>query len=300
VTLNHLLFLAMSLIWGMTWMATKVALAAVPPIFFGAARFALVSAVLLIAARGTLALLTGVLAGRVIVSGVLVNVGTYALLYWGMQFVASGITGVVNMAMNPVFLFGFAILAGQGRAGLRHLAALVLGIAGLVILFSGKASFAGSAIELWAAAAMVVASASYSLGSVLSRPLLARASPLQLAAAQGVVALIGLSVLSAALEPVSAATFAALLTPLPLAGLLFMVFAGTFVAYTIFLRLVRDWGAPRAGLYSFVSPVVALILGALVLGEPLTWREVAGSAIMLLAAAIAMAPRRGPGSAAVS
>ena len=48
-----------------------------------------------------------------------------------------------------------------------------------------------------------------------------------------------------------------------------MVFVGTFIAYTIFLRLVRDWGAPRAGLYSFVSPVVALILGAIVLGEPL-------------------------------
>ena len=108
-----------------------------------------------------------------------------------------------------------------------------------------------------------------------------------------------MSLLSLALEPVSAATFAALMTPLPLAGLLFMVFAGTFVAYAIFLRLVRDWGAPRAGLYAFVSPVVALILGALVLGEPLGWREIAGGAIMLLAAAIAVAPRREPGSVAI-
>ena len=82
------------------------------------------------------------------------------------------------------------------------------------------------------------------------------------------------------------------MTPLPLAGLLFMVFFGTFVAYTIFLRLVRDWGAPRAGLFSFVSPVVALILGAIVLGEPLTWREVVGAAIMLAAAAIAVIPRK--------
>ena len=64
-----------------------------------------------------------------------------------MQFVASGVAGVVNMSMNPVFLFAFAILFGQERAGLRHLLALVLGIAGLVILFSGKASFGGSEIE---------------------------------------------------------------------------------------------------------------------------------------------------------
>jgi drug/metabolite transporter (DMT)-like permease len=291
VTLNHLLFLLMSLIWGTTWMATKVALAAVPPIFFGAARYILVSAVLLVALRGVFALFTGKRAGQVILSGVLINVGTYALLYWGMQFVASGVAGVVNMAMNPVFLFGFAILFGQERAGWRHLLALLLGIAGLVILFSGKASFSGTDIELWAAAAIVGASLSYSLGSVLSRPLLKHATPFQLTAAQGVVAVIGMSILSFALEPVSAATFSALLQPAPLAGLLFTVFAGTLIAATIFLRLVREWGAPRAGLYSFVSPVVALLVGTIVLGELLTWREVCGAAIMLVAAAIAVAPR---------
>jgi drug/metabolite transporter (DMT)-like permease len=292
VTLNHLLFAVMSLIWGVTWLASKVALASVPPVFFGAARYLLVSAVLLIAVRGVFCVLTGPLARRVVLTGVLVNVGTYALLYWGMQYVASGVAGVVNMSMNPVFLFGFAILLGQERASWRHLMALALGTAGLVILFSGKASFSGSEIELWAAAAIVGASLSYSLGSVLSRPLLSQFTPFQLTAAQGVVAAAGMSVLSLALEPVSRATFAALMQPLPLAGLLFMVFFGTFIAYTIFLRLVREWGAPRAGLYSFVSPVVALILGATVLGEPLTWREITGAAIMLAAAAIAIA--RGP------
>jgi drug/metabolite transporter (DMT)-like permease len=70
---------------------------------------------------------------------------------------------------------------------------------------------------------------------------------------------------------------------------LFLVICGTFIAYIIFLRLMRDWGAARAGLYSFVSPVVALILGAIVYGEPLTWREIVGAAIMLLAAWIAIA-----------
>src|SRR5687767_3519885 len=99
----------MSLIWGVTWLATKVALAAVPPIFLGAARYALVSAVLLVAVRGALPLLTGALGARVIVTGLLVNVGTYGLLYWGMQFVASGVAGVVNMSTISLFLFGFAI-----------------------------------------------------------------------------------------------------------------------------------------------------------------------------------------------
>jgi drug/metabolite transporter (DMT)-like permease len=291
VTLNHILFVVMSLAWGITWLATKVALSAVPPFFFGAVRFVLVTAVLLVMVRGV-RLLTGPLAARVIWSGVLINVGCYGFLYWGMQYVASGVAAVVNMSMNPVFLFGFAILYGQERASWRHVLALVLGIVGILILFSDRASFSGSGIELWAAAAIIASSVSYSLGSVLSRPLLDAATPLQLTAAQSVVALFGMGAMSLAFEPVSAATFVALMQPAPLAALIFMVFGGTLVGFTIFLRLVREWGAPRAGLYSFVSPVVALILGTLVLGEPLTWREIAGGAIMLVAAAIAITPRR--------
>jgi drug/metabolite transporter (DMT)-like permease len=292
VTLNYILFAVMSLAWGITWLATKVALNAVPPLFFGAVRFALVAVLLLVFVRGFTRLLTGPLAGRVIWSSVLINVGCYAFLYWGMQYIASGVAAVVNMSMNPVFLFGFAILYGQERATWRHALALALGIAGLVILFSAKASFSGTDIELWAAAAMVASSVCYSLGSVLSRPILGSATPLQLTVAQSMVAVVGLGAMSLAFEPVSGATFVAMMQPVPLAGLLFMVFGGTLVGFTIFLRLVREWGAPRAGLYSFVSPVVALILGTLVLGEPLTWREVTGGAIMLVAAAIAVAPRR--------
>jgi drug/metabolite transporter (DMT)-like permease len=287
VSLNHLLFLLMSLIWGVTWVATKAGLAAVPPIFFGAVRYALVSIVLAIAVRD----LRGIFSGRVlrlIVTGTLVNTGTYAFLYWGMLFVASGVAGVMQMSMIPVFLFGFAIVLGQEQPSWRHAAALALGALGLVILFSNKASFGGSAAELWGAAAVVVSSLAYGLGSVLGRPLLEELTPMQLTAAQALVGAVGLAALSLLLEPVTPQTFYALLAPAPLAGLSFVVVAGTFVAYTIFLRLMREWGAARAGLYAFVSPVVALVLGALVFGEPLTWRELTGAALMLLAAAIAV------------
>src|SRR5258708_1432064 len=280
----------MSLIWGVTWIATKAGLAAVPPIFFGAVRYALVSIVLAVAVRGLRAIFAG-RALRLIVTGTLVNTLTNAFLYWGMLFVASGVAGVMQMSTIPVFLFGFAFLLGQQQPSWRHAAALLLGAAGLVILFSNKASFGGSAAELWGAAAVVASSLTYGLGSVLARPLLGDLTPMQVTAAQALGGAVGLALLSLVLEPVTPQTFTALLAPAPLAGLLFVIVGGTFVAYNIFLRLMREWGAPRAGLYSFVSPVVALILGAIVFGEPLTWREMTGAAIMLLAAAIAIIRR---------
>jgi drug/metabolite transporter (DMT)-like permease len=293
VHLNHSLFLVMSLIWGATWIATKAGIAAVPPFFFGAARYVLVSAVLLFVVRD----LRAVFAGRtlrIVITGTLVVSATYAFIYWGMQYVASGVSGVVNMSMNPICLFGFAILLRQEKPTWRHALALVLGLGGLVLLFWGKAETTGSDRELWGAASIVAASFAYCLGSVLSRPLLDEVSPLQLTAAQGLVGAVGLIALTLVVEPVSLETVKALFAPAPLAGVLFLVFAGTFIAYTIFLRLVRDWGAPRAGLYSFVSPVVALALGALVYGESLTWREISGAAIMLLAAWIAVSRRTVP------
>lgn len=290
MTLDHLFFLLMSLIWGATWIATKAGIAAVPPFFFGAARYVLVSAVLVFLVRDLASVFRG-RALRLIVTGMLVVVATYAFIYWGMQYVASGVSGVVNMSMNPVCLFGLAILLGQERPTWRHALALVLGVGGLVLLFSGKATMTGSTMELWGAAALVAGSLAYCLGSVLSRPLLDQLTPLQLTAAQGVVGAVGLTLLSMVAEPISGATFTALLKPEPLAGVLFLVICGTFIAYVIFLRLMRDWGAARAGLYSFVSPVVALILGAIVYGEPLTWREASGAAIMLLAAWIAISQR---------
>jgi drug/metabolite transporter (DMT)-like permease len=296
VHLSHILFLVMSLIWGVTWIATKAGLQAVPPLFFGAMRYLLVSAVLVATVGNLRATFGGGRAARIVVTALLAVVATYGLLYWGMVFVPSGVAGVVNMSMNPVFFFALAILFGQEQPSWRHFVALALGIAGLLLLFSSTASFGGTSHELWGAAAVVGASLAYCLGSVLMRPLLKDVKPLDLTTAQAVVAMVGLSVLSLALEPVSLDTLRALLTPAPLAGLLFLVIGGTFIAQTIFLRLLRDWGAPRAGLYSFVSPVVALVLGALVFAEPLTWREILGAPLMLVAAWIAVT-RRAPNPA---
>jgi drug/metabolite transporter (DMT)-like permease len=96
--------------------------------------------------------------------------------------------------------------------------------------------------------------------------------------------------LSVLLEQLSLASWTGLLAPAPLAGLLFLVIAGTFVAYTIYLRLVRDWGAPRAGLYAFVSPVIALLSGWAVFDEPVGWREMLATLILFGAASVALTP----------
>jgi drug/metabolite transporter (DMT)-like permease len=104
-------------------------------------------------------------------------------------------------------------------------------------------------------------------------------------AAIGGAALLGLSL---ALEPLSRDTLDAFLAPAAIGSLLFLLLLGTIVAYTIYLVLLREWGTMRAGLYAFVSPIIALGTGAWLFGEAIGWLEIAGAALMLVAAAMAL------------
>jgi drug/metabolite transporter (DMT)-like permease len=282
------LFVVMSVIWGATWVAVKIGVTAVPPIFFAGLRYALVAAMLVATVRTFAAPFARGSTGRTVLTGILVNVGTYSLLFWGMQFVDSGVAGLINLSLIPVGLFALSVFLGDETPRWRHALALGLGVTGLVVLFSNKASLGGGSMEFFGAAAIVAATCCYCLGTVLSRPLLQTFTPMQVTAAQAVVGALGLLLLAAALEHLSVETLRALAAPRPLAALLFLVIFGTAVAYAIYLRLVRDWGAPRAGLYAFVSPLVALALGWMSFGERIGWREAGGALIMLVAAGLAV------------
>jgi drug/metabolite transporter (DMT)-like permease len=66
---------------------------------------------------------------------------------------------------------------------------------------------------------------------------------------------------------------------------LFLTFGGSIIAFTLFLYLLRVWGPTRAGLFAFVSPVVALVTGALALGERIDPLQALGAAVLIGAAA---------------
>ncbi len=70
-----------------------------------------------------------------------------------------------------------------------------------------------------------------------------------------------------------------------------IVIGGSLIAFSIFLWLVRDWGAFRAGMYAFVSPVIAVAIGVIYAHEPFGWAEASGMCIMLAATALALTER---------
>jgi len=72
---------------------------------------------------------------------------------------------------------------------------------------------------------------------------------------------------------------------------LYLLIPGSLISTTMYFLLVRDWGASKPGLYAFISPIIAVVLGASLFGEQLDWGDAAGMGLMLAAAGLAL--RRG-------
>jgi drug/metabolite transporter (DMT)-like permease len=305
MTRNAALFLVMCLVWGLTWWPVKVGAAHVPPIFLAAARFMVAGALMLAwAGRDALAVPRAAYS-RLLATALLVNTGNYALLFWGIARAPTGLAAIVNFGTIPLFSLLASHWLEGGPIARRHVAAIALGSLGLALLFAtrawGAAGSAGAAPgELWGLAAIAFGTLLYCTGAVLSRPIAATMPVLALAGWQTMIGGIGLAALSLALEPVEARHFRALVSWPTLPALAFLVLAGSLAGFTIYLRLLRDWGAFRAGLYAFVSPVIAVGVGVAVLSERFGVAEGLGAVLMFGAAAIALRkpaePAAGTGS----
>jgi drug/metabolite transporter (DMT)-like permease len=280
-------FAAMALIWGLTWLPMKIASEAVPPIFLAMMRFLLAGLCYLafILVKGLP--LKMVQPWRVIVASLLITTGCYSLLFWGVARAPTGLSSIVNLSLMPIFLILIGALYGQERITPRRLGAIALGVLGLVMLFSGRTGTAQDG-ALFGLAAVALATLSYAWGGVVSRPLMQRMHPITLAFWETSIGALGLIPVSLLVEGYDPAYFAGLTDGRAILGLIILVLGGSLGGFSIYLWLVRDWGAFRAGLYSFVSPVVAVAVGVAFANEAFGWPEAIGMAVMLSATALAL------------
>ncbi|MCO5091564.1 EamA family transporter [Bosea sp. (in: a-proteobacteria)] len=290
---NAALFVVMCLVWGLTWLPVKVGAMHVPPVFLAAVRFSIAGFLMLLWAGRDLPKVPRGAWPRLIATALLLNTVHYALLFWGTAHAPTGLAAIVNFATIPIYTM-LASRAIEGvRIDRRKVAAIALGTLGLGFLFAtralgGLSAAQGEPMEMLGLAAVASGTLFYCLGAVLSRPIAGAMPTLTLAGWQTLIGGIGLTAVSLALEPVGLADLRALLRWPALPALLFLIVCGSLMGFTIYMRLLRDWGAFRAGLYAFVSPAIAVTVGVAALGEPFGWSEAAGALLMFGAAAIAL------------
>lgn len=296
VYMQFILFAVVCLIWGATWIALKFGIAAVPPLIFAGTRFIAAGATLTgyLAARGERLIVDACDMARLAGATLTMVVGTYALLFWGTLYVSSGLSAVLNLATIPIALLAIGLAAGEETFTPRKGVAVLCGSVGLAVLFAPRVAGAstGSPLELLGAAAVAGSAIAYALGSVLARPLLRRYSTTLISALTTLFGGLMLAAIALAFEPDAVSALKGDWGVMAWLGWLFLVLFGSLCAYTIYMRLLRDWGPARVGTYAFISPIVAVLLGAAVFHERLTAVEALGMLAMLAGAWLSLAPKQ--------
>jgi len=281
-------FAACCLIWGTTWLAIRVGLEGVPPFTGVSLRFGLAAVIVL-----GIAVALRVPLGRSarerwlwLANGTLSFAGSYGIVYWAEQWVPSGLTAVL-FATYPLFVAVLAHLAVPGeRVALLELAGILVGFAGVGVIFSEDLrSLAGEGVP-FAAGVMLVSPFVSALSSVAIKRWGAGIHPLSLTAMPMAIgsALTGL----VALVTERDATF--IWSGRSIGALLYLTLFGSVVTFTLYYWLLQRMPVKRLSLIAYVIPVEAVMLGTL-FDEPLSARIVAGSALVIVGVALAVRPR---------
>lgn len=269
---------ALALIWGSGFLLIKISLRSFTPVELTFARLALGALILtaVLLARRLALPHQRTLWLHLLVAALLGNAVPYTLFGIAERTVDSNLAGAVN-ATTPLWTLLFAtVLGSRRRLGRAQLLGVGLGFAGAVLIL---APWRSDSAPLPGVLACLAASASYGLGYVyMGRHLTGRSlSPLVLSAGQ----LIAASGLLALALPFGG-TLGGSWRPDAVAALLVLGLVGTGLAYVLNYRIIADDGPVLASTVTYLLPVVAVLAGLLVLGEPVTAPLVVGVAVVLL------------------
>lgn len=276
-------YIVVCLVFGTTFLAIKVGMdAAAPPFFSAGTRFLVAGLVLyLLMVLRKKASFTLFLRKEMLLSGIGLTFGTFACLYWGEQYISSGIAAVLSATGPLIILVLQAVLLKQ-KGGPLSVIGVLVGLAGVALLV--LPSITVSTGKWWVIGCLVVllGEVFYSAGALYSKwvtELLSEVSPIALNSAQMIYGGALLLLLSALTEQVEIGN---MLRPAALGSLLYLIVFGSMIGHSLFYWLVAKTNPVFPSTWLYVSPLIALTIGALFYGESVNWVSVAGGVTIIV------------------
>lgn len=266
-------------VWGTTYLAIRIALESVPVALLAGLRWTAAGAILAVVAPLMGQRLPPIRAwGGVALVGVLMNVIGNGLVVWAEQFVASGLAAVV-VAMVPFWaVFIEAVLPRGERLTRRVLTGLALGFLGIVVLVWPelmKTSAQGGGFVL-GVLALQLACLGWAMGTSYTKRNPAGAGPL---ATSGLQMLFG-GIVLLAIGTATGEWQALVFTPRTLTAMVYLTIAGSIVGYSAYIYALQHLPVSTVSLYAYVNPIIAMVLGTLILSEPFDLRIVIAAAMV--------------------
>ncbi len=281
-----LAFASVYVAWGSTYLAIRIGVQHVPPTVLAGVRFLLAGAGMLVTlkATGRLAPVDARDLRAIAIMAFLMLIGGNGLVVWAEQSVDSGFAALL-VATVPIWMAGLAALPpARERLPLTAVAGIGLGFLGVAVLVSPSLGRGGDPAG---ALALLLASFSWSCGSIYSRHAGIRADPITVTAWEMLLA----GAMFLAIGTVTGGVFAAELDAAGVGAILYLVIAGSWIGFTAYVWLLANVPAAKAATYAYVNPVIALLLGWWFLDEAITPPIVAGSAIIVVAVALVTSAR---------
>ena len=274
------------LIWGSTWAAIRVSLEGIPPLHGVVIRFTL-ACLLLLAFTPFLGIRLGSspLERRLWwVNALLTFTLSYGLVYWGEQWVPSGLAAVL-FATFPLFVAVLAhfFLPGE-RLRTGSFIGVLIGFAGVAVLFSEDLRAVGGPRTAFAATLMLIAPVASAFANVAVKRWGAGIHPFSISGvSMGLGAMLTVP-LALTVERGREVDFSVR----PVVAVVYLAIVGSAVAFTVYYWLLRRLPATSLSLINYATPVVAVLIGTLWLGEPFTLRIFLGGLLVVAGVAVAV------------
>ena len=283
-------YLSVFIVWGSTYLAIRIGVKDIPPALLAGMRFLVSGAILLAAGRIWNKPFPAHAAGwrHLAVIGIFLLVGGNGLVVWSEQWVPSGLAALI-VAGVPLFMSSIdsVIPGGHKLSGLGWFGILV-GFGGVVVLVSPSLGMAaGEQINLGGILGLVGASFFWSVGSIYSKR-----NPVggDIFVNTGIEMLAGGAVLTA-LGCATGEWGEIRWTESGMLAVVYLIVFGSIIGFTAYTYLLRHVPAAKASTYAYVNPIVAVILGALILGEAVDIRTIIATAVILGGVAIVQLAR---------
>ena len=266
------------LIWGINITSVKVVVSALPPLGFGLLRYALASGVLfaiLKGREGSLRLGRSDLGWLIPAGAIGIGCNQIAFLL-GVRMMSASLAAII-LATTPLITACIAAVVAHERLRPRALMALLVSFGGVVMVIVGQG---GRVSASWAGGLLILAAGvTLALGAVWAKWPLRTCSPLRVTAWMAFFG--GLALLPLGL-PGLATTMPSSITPLIAAAIAFTVLGSTVLGNMAWNYAIQQLGATRTTTYTYLQPVVAVAIAAVLLGERLAPVQFLGGAVVLL------------------
>lgn len=277
------------MIWSTTWAVIRIGLRGIPPFTGVALRFAIAAAVLL-----ALVPVFGVRLGREPnerrlwwVNALLTFIIPYGLVYWAEQWLPSGLTAVIFATMPLLTALTAHFVLPAERLTARAVIGILMGFGGIAVIFSEDFQALGGGRMAKVAAVLLIAPLCAALANVAVKRWGGGIHPLSITAMPMAITALTMGTLAWLLESGRSASF----NTVTILSFVYLALIGSAVPFTLYFWLLRRQSATGMAMISYATPILAVAIGTLFLGEPFTLRIVVGSALVLVGVAIAVRGR---------